>query len=102
MLSVHQLPKSFGIKPIFNQISFSINAGDRAALVVQECNLLLLDEPLNHLDIPSRTRFEQALTGFEGTILAVAHDRYFLERFAQLVWEIKDGEIVQHYQAVMV
>jgi ATP-binding cassette subfamily F protein 3 len=57
-----------------------------AKLVAQGCNFLLLDEPINHLDIPSRERFEQALTGFEGTILAVVHDRYFIHRFANELW----------------
>jgi len=49
-----------------------------ALLVASGCNFLLLDEPINHLDIPSRERFEQALAQFEGTILAVVHDRYFI------------------------
>ena len=57
-----------------------------ATLVVQGCNFLLLDEPINHLDIPSRSRFEQALTQFNGTVLAVVHDRYFIQRFASEVW----------------
>jgi ATP-binding cassette subfamily F protein 3 len=57
-----------------------------AVLVASGCNFLLLDEPINHLDIPSRTRFEAALSHFEGTALAVAHDRYFIDRFATEVW----------------
>jgi len=57
-----------------------------ATLVIQGRNFLLLDEPINHLDIPSRVRFEQALAHFEGTVLAVVHDRYFIERFASEVW----------------
>jgi ATP-binding cassette, subfamily F, member 3 len=57
-----------------------------ALLVAQQCNFLLLDEPLNHLDLPSQEAFEAALSGFEGTILASAHDRYFIDRFAQVVW----------------
>lgn len=64
-----------------------------ALLAAQGCNLLLLDEPLNHLDIPSRVRFEQALSGFEGTVLAVAHDRYFIASFARTVWEVADGVV---------
>jgi ATP-binding cassette subfamily F protein 3 len=64
-----------------------------ALLVAQGCNFLLLDEPINHLDIPSRARFEQALTAFEGTVLAVVHDRYFIERFASGVWKVADGEL---------
>lgn len=59
-----------------------------ATLVVQGSNFLLLDEPINHLDIPSRERFEQALQDFDGTILAVVHDRYFIERFATDLWEL--------------
>jgi ATP-binding cassette subfamily F protein 3 len=65
-----------------------------ARLVAQDCNLLLLDEPINHLDIPSREQFEKALTSFDGTVLAVVHDRYFIQRFANKVWIIKDGEIM--------
>jgi ATP-binding cassette, subfamily F, member 3 len=61
-----------------------------AVLVIQGCNFLLLDEPINHLDIPSRTRFEQALAGFEGTVLAVVHDRYFIERFASELWLVEN------------
>jgi ATP-binding cassette, subfamily F, member 3 len=81
------------LRPI-EQLSF----GERsrlalARLVAQGCNFLLLDEPINHLDIPSRTRFEQALGQFEGTVLAVVHDRYFIERFAEMVWVVADGRL---------
>jgi len=62
-----------------------------ACLVVQGCNLLLLDEPLNHLDLPSRSQFEQALMEFEGTVLMVTHDRYFIERYATHIWYIENG-----------
>jgi ATP-binding cassette subfamily F protein 3 len=75
-----------------------LSFGERArlqlgTLVAQGCTFLLLDEPINHLDIPSRARFEEALANFKGTILAVVHDRYFLERFASDVWHVKDGRI---------
>ena len=60
---------------------------------VYKRQFLLLDEPINHLDIPSRTRFEEALTGFPGTILAVVHDRYFIERFATDLWRVEDGRV---------
>jgi ATP-binding cassette subfamily F protein 3 len=72
----------------------SLSYGERARLVLSclvasGCNFLLLDEPINHLDIPSRTRFEQALQGFEGTVLAVVHDRYFIQGFATEIWEVR-------------
>jgi ATP-binding cassette, subfamily F, member 3 len=76
----------------------ALSYGERARLqlgllVAQGCTFLLLDEPINHLDIPSRARFEEALANFKGTILAVVHDRYFIERFATDVWNVKDGKI---------
>jgi ATP-binding cassette, subfamily F, member 3 len=78
--------------------SAELSFGERARLqlsmlVAQGCTFLLLDEPINHLDIPSRARFEEALANFKGTILAVVHDRYFIERFASDVWNVKDGKV---------
>ena len=75
-----------------------LSFGERARLqlgllVAQGCTFLLLDEPINHLDIPSRARFEEALASFKGTILAVVHDRYFIERFASEVWNVHEGKI---------
>jgi ATP-binding cassette subfamily F protein 3 len=64
-----------------------------ALLVAQGCTFLLLDEPINHLDIPSRARFEEALANFKGTIVAVVHDRYFIERFASDVWNVNEGKV---------
>jgi ATPase subunit of ABC transporter with duplicated ATPase domains len=64
-----------------------------ARLVAQGCNLLLLDEPINHLDIPSRASFEQAMGVFEGTVLAVVHDRYFIRRFATRLWAIRASTV---------
>jgi ATP-binding cassette subfamily F protein 3 len=73
----------------------SLSYGERARLalarlVATGCNFLLLDEPINHLDIPSRARFEQAMQAFEGTVLAVVHDRYFIQGFASRIWAIRD------------
>ena len=68
-----------------------------ALLVSRGCTFLLLDEPLNHLDIPSRARFEQALEKFEGTVLAVVHDRYFIERFASDIWLVEQQTLHNHY-----
>jgi ATP-binding cassette subfamily F protein 3 len=62
-----------------------------ASLIIQGCDFLLLDEPINHLDIPSRTQFEQALSQFDGTVLAVVHDRYFIQRFASETWILDDS-----------
>jgi len=79
----------------------SLSYGERARLtlarlVASECNCLLLDEPINHLDIPSRASFEQAMTAFEGTVLAVVHDRYFIRQFATGVWAV-ENETVREY-----
>jgi ATPase subunit of ABC transporter with duplicated ATPase domains len=76
----------------------SLSLGERARLalaklVASGCNLLVLDEPINHLDIPSREQFEQGLSQFEGAVLAVVHDRYFIERFATRIWAIHEGTI---------
>ena len=63
-----------------------------ALLVARGATVLLLDEPLNHLDLDSRERFESALHAFNGAVVAASHDRYFVERFASTVWEIRpDG-----------
>ncbi|HUH96715.1 MAG TPA: ABC-F family ATP-binding cassette domain-containing protein [Anaerolineales bacterium] len=75
-----------------------LSFGERARLqlgllIAQGCTFLLLDEPINHLDIPSRARFEQALNNFKGTVLAVVHDRYFIERFASELWVAKSGRV---------
>lgn len=64
-----------------------------AQLVAADCNCLLLDEPINHLDIPSRTQFEAALKQFSGAILAIVHDRYFIGRFADEIWWVEDGQV---------
>jgi ATP-binding cassette subfamily F protein 3 len=76
----------------------SLSYGERARLLLallvsRGCSFLLLDEPVNHLDIPSRDRFEQALTAFQGTVLVVVHDRYFIERMATEVWSVGEGSI---------
>ena len=74
----------------------SLSLGEKArlqlaTLIIRGCDFLLLDEPINHLDIPSRTQFEQALSQFDGTILAVVHDRYFIQRFARETWVLDDS-----------
>lgn len=61
-----------------------------AVLVAQGCNLLLLDEPFNHLDLPAREQFEHALNQFTGTVLVVTHDRYFAEQVTHATWWLAD------------
>lgn len=76
----------------------NLSPGERSrlalcGLVLGGCNLLLLDEPINHLDLASRERFERALATYEGTVLAVVHDRYFVQRFASGLWGFRQGTI---------
>lgn len=66
-----------------------------ALLVLRGSNVLLLDEPLNHLDLDARERFEAALDDFDGTIVLVSHDRYSIQRLASRVVELRDGRIVE-------
>jgi ATP-binding cassette, subfamily F, member 3 len=64
-----------------------------ARLVLSGANLLLLDEPTNHLDIPSREAFESALDAYDGAMIAVTHDRYFIDRFAERLLLIDGGQL---------
>ena len=74
-----------------------LSGGERAklALAVFECengNFLILDEPTNHLDLPARESLEAALKAFDGTILFVSHDRYFIRALAGKILELEDGQ----------
>jgi ATP-binding cassette subfamily F protein 3 len=83
------------LRPV-RELSFGERARLQLGLLVAEgCSFLILDEPINHLDIPSRLRFEQALERFQGTVLAVVHDRYFIDQFATDVWSVEAGRIVR-------
>ena len=62
-------------------------------LMDEKINLLILDEPTNHLDIASREWVEAAIEEFEGTLLFVSHDRYFIEKFAERIWVLEQGQI---------
>ena len=62
-------------------------------LMDEKINLLILDEPTNHLDIASREWVEAASEEFEGVLLFVSHDRYFIEKFAERIWLLEDGAI---------
>lgn len=77
-----------------------LSGGERAklALAVFECergNFLVLDEPTNHLDLPARESLEAALKAFDGTVLFVSHDRYFIQAVAGKIAEISDGKITE-------
>lgn len=61
-----------------------------------EVNFLILDEPTNHLDIASREWIEEAVEAYDGTLLFVSHDRYFINRFATRIWELADGTITDY------
>jgi ATP-binding cassette subfamily F protein 3 len=67
-----------------------------AKLVAEGANCLILDEPINHLDIHSRERFEEALNMFPGAILTAIHDRAFIDRFATSIWSIESGTVKQY------
>lgn len=83
---------------VFKSIK-SLSGGEwtrlRLALLMHRMpNLLLLDEPTNHLDIASREALEEALEDFPGTLLAISHDRYFMNRLADRIWSLQDGTLI--------
>ncbi|MDR0778182.1 MAG: ATP-binding cassette domain-containing protein [Methanomassiliicoccaceae archaeon] len=76
----------------------TLSGGERARvaltlILLDETNLLILDEPTNYLDIPSRHAVEEALNDYEGTIMVVTHDRYFLDSVCTKVCEVKDKKV---------
>ena len=76
----------------------SLSGGEQSRLRLcmlmdEKINLLILDEPTNHLDIASREWVEAAIEEFEGVLLFVSHDRYFIEKFAERIWLLEDGKI---------
>ena len=68
-----------------------------AKLIYSRVNVLVLDEPTNHLDIPSREALEEALDAYEGTILTISHDRYFLDRIATQILALDGNGLAEHY-----
>ncbi len=76
----------------------SLSGGEQSRLrlcmlMKSDINFLILDEPTNHLDIASREWIENALDDYGGTLLFVSHDRWFTDRFATRIWELKDGKL---------
>ena len=68
-----------------------------AKLIYSRVNVLVLDEPTNHLDIPSREALEEALDAYQGTILTISHDRYFLDRIATQILALDGEGVAEHY-----
>jgi ATP-binding cassette, subfamily F, member 3 len=85
---------------VFKSIG-SLSGGERsrvalAKLTLQGPNVLILDEPTNHLDLQSRQFLEEELGEFEGTLLFVSHDRYFIDSLATKVWVVEDGVLIPY------
>ena len=82
---------------VFKQVA-NLSGGEKSRLRLcmlmdEKINLLILDEPTNHLDIASREWVEAAIEEFDGVLLFVSHDRYFIEKFAERIWLLEDGGI---------
>ena len=87
----------FSADMVFKQVK-ALSGGEKARLalacmLVQPANLLILDEPTNHLDIPAKETLEAALSQYDGSVLLVSHDRYFISQVANKIVEIRDGEL---------
>ena len=87
----------FSGEDVFKQVK-NLSGGEQSRLRLcmlmdEKINLLILDEPTNHLDIASREWVEAAIEEFEGVLLFVSHDRYFIEKFAERIWLLEDGKI---------
>ena len=87
----------FSGEDVFKQVS-DLSGGEKSRLRLcmlmnDTINLLILDEPTNHLDIASREWMEEALADYGGTLIFVSHDRYFIDRFATRIWEVRDGAV---------
>lgn len=80
----------------------SLSGGEKARLALAKMllganNFLILDEPTNHLDIPAKETLEEALKNFDGTVVVISHDRYFISQIATKIVEIQDGQLVLYH-----
>ncbi|MEO0983918.1 MAG: ATP-binding cassette domain-containing protein [Cyanobacteria bacterium J06639_14] len=87
----------FSADMVFKKVK-ALSGGEKARLalasmLVQPANLLILDEPTNHLDIPAKETLEAALSQYDGSVLIVSHDRYFISKVANKIVEVRDGEL---------
>ncbi|MEN9877294.1 MAG: hypothetical protein RLZZ158_333 [Cyanobacteriota bacterium] len=90
----------FSNDAVFKEVG-QLSGGEKARLalalmLLTPCNLLVLDEPTNHLDIPAKQMLEEALMEYEGAVLVVSHDRYFISRVANKIVELRDGELLEY------
>lgn len=69
-------------------------------LLLEPVNLLILDEPTNHLDLKSKDVLKEALSGFDGTLILVSHDRDFLQGLSQKVFEFKEQRVLEHFETI--
>ncbi len=88
----------FSNDAVFKEVG-KLSGGEKARLalalmLLMPCNLVVLDEPTNHLDIPAKQMLEDALIEYDGAVLVVSHDRYFISRVANKIVEIRDGELM--------
>ncbi len=88
----------FSNDAVFKEVG-KLSGGEKARLalalmLLMPCNLVVLDEPTNHLDIPAKQMLEDALIEYDGAVLVVSHDRYFISRVANKIVEIRDGDLV--------
>jgi len=80
----------------------ALSGGERARvallkLLLEDNNLLLMDEPTNHLDMESKDTLEEALTSYQGSLVTVSHDRWFLDQVVNRIWEVEEGQVKVYY-----